>query len=49
VKVRFSPHLLLSRVDKTNKQRRGAFMLRYAKGKPLAPTVGSFHPPDDPE
>lgn len=42
VKVRFSPHLLLRRIDKSNKQRRGAFMLRYAKGKPLAPTVGGF-------
>jgi hypothetical protein len=42
VKVRFSPHLLLRRIDKSNKQRRGAFMLRYAKGKPLPPTVGGF-------
>jgi len=42
VKVRFSPNLLLRRIDKTNKQRRGAFMLRYAKGKALAPAVGGF-------
>jgi hypothetical protein len=42
VKVRFSPHLLLRRMDKSNKQRRGAFMLRYAKGKALAPAVGGF-------
>jgi hypothetical protein len=40
VKVRFSPHLLLSRKDKSNKLRRGAFMLRYAKGKALPPLVG---------
>ena len=42
VRVRFSPHLLLRRIDKSNKQRRGAFMLRYAKGKALAPMVGGF-------
>jgi hypothetical protein len=43
VKVRLSPHLLLRRLDKkTNKQRRGAFMLRYAKGKALLPTVGEY-------
>src|SRR5262249_1292571 len=29
-RVRFSPHLLLRRMAKGNKQRRGAFMLRYA-------------------
>jgi hypothetical protein len=39
VRLRFSPHLLLSRKEKTNKQRRGAFMLRYAKGKGLPPSV----------
>lgn len=42
VKVRFSPHLILQRVDKTNKQRNGAFMLRYAKGKALDPDVGAY-------
>lgn len=42
VRVRFSPHLLLRRLDKTNKQRRGAFMLRYAKGKELPPQVGGY-------
>lgn len=42
VKVRFSPHLLLRRIDKSNKQRRGAFMLRYAKGKALPPAGGGF-------
>lgn len=42
VKVRFSPHLLLRRIDKSNKQRRGAFMLRYAKGKALPPAVGGY-------
>lgn len=42
VKVRFSPHLLLRRIDKTNKQRSGAFMLRYAKGKALNPDVGGY-------
>lgn len=42
VKVRFSPHLILRRVDKSNKQRTGAFMLRYAKGKDLDPEVGGY-------
>ena len=42
VKVRFSPHLLLRRLDRTNRQRQGAFMLRYAKGKALSPTVGGY-------
>src|ERR1700753_138594 len=42
VKVRFSPNLLLRRVDKTNKQRNGAFMLRYAKGKALNADVGGY-------
>ncbi len=42
VKVKFSPHLLLARKDKTNKQRNGAFMLRYAKGQPLNPEVGGY-------
>jgi hypothetical protein len=42
VKIRFTPHLLLTRIDKTNKQRRGAFMLRYAKGKALPPNVGEY-------
>lgn len=42
VKVRFSPNLILRRLTKTNKLRRGALMLRYAKGKPLAPAVGGF-------
>ncbi|TWB88991.1 hypothetical protein FBZ93_117175 [Bradyrhizobium macuxiense] len=42
VKVRFSPHLILRRVDKSNKQRNGAFMLRYAKGTPLDPSVGNY-------
>jgi hypothetical protein len=42
VKVRFSPHLLLRRIDKTNKQRSGAFMLRYAKGKALNSEIGGY-------
>lgn len=42
VKVKFSPQLLLQRIDKTNKPRRGAFMLRYAKGQPLNPDVGGY-------
>jgi hypothetical protein len=42
VKIRFSPNLLLRRLTKTNKLRRGALMLRYAKGKPLSAAVGSF-------
>jgi hypothetical protein len=42
VRVRFSPHLILRRLDKSNKQRSGAFMLRYAKGKGLDPDVGGY-------
>lgn len=42
VKVRFSPHLILRRLDKTNKQRSGAFMLRYAKGKALDSEIGGY-------
>lgn len=43
VKIRFSPNLLLRRIDKkTNKQKRGAFMLRYSKGKALSPEVGDY-------
>lgn len=42
VRVRFSPHLLLQRIGKGNKLKRGAFMLRYAKGKPLPPEVGGY-------
>ena len=36
VRVRFSPHLLLRRVDKTNKQRRGSFhaSIRERKSAP---------------
>ena len=42
VKVKFSPHLLLRRIDKTNQQRNGAFMLRYAKNKALDSAVGEY-------
>ena len=42
VKVTFAPNLLLRRLTKTNKQKCGALMLRYAKGKPLAPEIGEF-------
>ncbi|MCA1527358.1 hypothetical protein [Bradyrhizobium yuanmingense] len=42
VKVKLKPHLLLARIDKKNVQRTGAFMLRYAKGKPLDPNVGGY-------
>lgn len=42
VKVTFSPNLLLRRLTKTNKLKRGALMLRYAKGKPLDVVVGAF-------
>jgi hypothetical protein len=42
VKVRFSPHLLLQRMGKGNKLKRGAFMLRYKKGKALASEVGGY-------
>jgi hypothetical protein len=41
-KLKFSPQLLLRRIDKTNKQRNGAFMLRYAKGKALDPAIGNY-------
>lgn len=41
VKVTFRPDLLLSRTSKkTNKIKKGALLLRYAKGKPLAEKVG---------
>ena len=42
VRVRFSPNLLLRRIGKNNKQWRGAFMLRYAKGVSLPPAVGGY-------
>lgn len=42
VKVTFSPSLILRRLTKTNKLRRGALMLRYAKGKALAADVGHY-------
>lgn len=42
-KVTFAPNLMLRRlIKKTNKVRRGALMLRYAKGSPLSPTVGGY-------
>jgi hypothetical protein len=43
VRVTFYPQLMLQRViAKTNKIKIGALMLRYAKGKPLAPPVGAY-------
>lgn len=42
VKVKFSPHILLDRRTRTNKTKRGALMIRYAKGKPLNPPVAKF-------
>jgi hypothetical protein len=42
VKIVFTPGLLLRRITKTNKLRRGAIMFRYAKGKPLDPKAGCF-------
>jgi hypothetical protein len=42
VRVTFSPSLILRRLTKTNKLRRGALMLRYAKSKPLDPEIGDF-------
>jgi hypothetical protein len=42
VKISFSPSLIFRRTTKTNKLRRGAMMLRYAKGKPLSSQVGCY-------
>lgn len=42
VKIRFNPNLLLRRMTKTNKLKIGGLMLRYAKGKALAPATGDF-------
>jgi hypothetical protein len=42
VNIRFSPDLLLRRTTKTNKLKRGAVMLRYAKGKSLGPTTAGW-------
>jgi hypothetical protein len=42
VAVTFVPQLLLQRVSKTNVAKRGAVMLRYAKGKALSPVLGEW-------
>jgi hypothetical protein len=42
VKVTFAPDLILRRLTRTNKLKRGAVMLRYAKGKPLAAEIGAY-------
>ena len=42
VELKFQPELTLQRTTKTNKVRRGAIMLRYAKGKALAPKIGCY-------
>jgi hypothetical protein len=42
VKVAFSANLVLRRLTKTNKLKRGVLMLRYAKGKALPADVGGF-------
>lgn len=42
VEVKFTPELTLQRTTKSNKVRRGAMMLRYAKGKALSPQIGCF-------
>jgi hypothetical protein len=42
VKIRFSPSLRFRRLTKTNKVKIGGLMLRYAKGKALAPAVGDY-------
>ena len=42
VKIRFSPSLRFRRLTRTNKVKIGGLMLRYAKGKALAPPVGEY-------
>lgn len=42
VEVKFTPELTLQRTTKSNNVRRGGIMLRYAKGKALAPKIGSY-------
>jgi hypothetical protein len=42
VKITFAPDLMLRRLTRTNKLKRGALMLRYAKGKPLAAEIGAY-------
>jgi hypothetical protein len=42
VNIRFSPDLLLRRLTKSNKLKRGAVMLRYAKGKGLAEAAAAW-------
>jgi len=42
VTVKFSPHIVLDRITKTNKTKRGALMFRYSKGKPLNKSVAKF-------
>lgn len=41
-KFKFKPNVLLQRTTKTNKIRVGVIMLRYAKGRPLAPDAGAW-------
>ena len=42
VHVIFQPIATLARLTKTNKQKIGALMLRYAKGKPLAEKIANY-------
>jgi hypothetical protein len=42
VSLRFGHHLFLRRTTKTNKQRIGAIMLRYAKGEVLSPKIANW-------
>jgi hypothetical protein len=42
LKITFVPDLILRRTTKTNKLKRGAVMLRYAKGKPLATEIANY-------
>ncbi len=42
VNIRFSPDLLLRRKTKSNKLKRGAVMLRYAKGKGLSEAIAGW-------
>jgi hypothetical protein len=43
VKVTFRPDLILRRTTRTNKLKRGALVLRYAKGTSLGVQTGPYH------
>lgn len=42
VKLTFRPQLMVKKPTKKNKLLTGAIMLRYAKGKPLAPSIAAY-------